>query len=109
MLTAERSTVSAGLSSKRAPRRAETRTGAPHGASGPALLATKRRGWPIWHGAERTKEKYCRPLRSMPTPGSAAHDSSARFGAEDTVVVCHVAPPSVDPYARIVPYERLFE
>src|SRR5262249_59678753 len=46
---------------------------------------------------------------SRPTPGWAARDWSAGFGGGKTVVVCHVAPPSVDPYARIVPSERLFE
>src|SRR5262245_60959547 len=44
----------------------------------------------------------------MPTLGSAAHVSSGSLGG-NTVVAFHVLPPSVEPYARIVPSEKLFD
>jgi hypothetical protein len=42
-------------------------------------------------------EKYCRPLPSIATPGSAGQASPSCFGAGKTADACQVAPPSVDP------------
>src|SRR6266508_3506628 len=96
LLTGDVSTAIAGLSSSRAPRSGATRTGAAHEAFALGRVTTYRCGLPVLQGVERRNEKYCRPVRSIPVQGSAAHASTGLFGRGNAVVVLQVRPPSVE-------------